>query len=148
MALKTDYKDDVFSGSRKYIQTVNEDGTISLSDATQYEQQGDYFGANDINTTNEAVNNKADPSLIRNVNLTAANWSGTSAPYSNIVNVEGVTASSNIFTSIGSGASAAQYAAAVDAQLHCAAQGAGTVTIKAFDTKPTIDIPISVLILG
>ncbi len=59
MALKTDYKDDVFSGSRKYIQTVNEDGTISLSDATQYEQQGDYFGANELNEIGKTVNNVA-----------------------------------------------------------------------------------------
>ena len=59
MALKTDYKDDVFPGSRKYIQTVNEDGTISLSDATQYEQQGDYFGANELNAIGKAINNVA-----------------------------------------------------------------------------------------
>lgn len=94
------------------------------------------------------INNKANLSVIKNVSIPVANWSGTSAPYSAIVNVEGVTPSNNIFTAIGSGASATQYAAAVDAQLHCVSQGNGTILMKAFDAKPTVNIPLSVLILG
>jgi len=61
--LKTDFKDDIYQGNRKYLQTKNEDGTVSFSDATQYEQEGDYFGANEINAISQAVNeaqNKAD----------------------------------------------------------------------------------------
>ena len=57
MALKTNYKDDIFTGDyRKYRQINNSDGTISLSDVTQYSQTGDKFGASDINATNQAVN--------------------------------------------------------------------------------------------
>lgn len=56
MSLKTDYKNDKFSGARKYRKTDNEDGTISLEDVTVYEETGDVFGAADINATNEAVN--------------------------------------------------------------------------------------------
>ena len=56
MALKTDYKNDIFDGSRKYMMTENTDGSVSFEDVTEYTQQGDNFGASDINTTNQAVN--------------------------------------------------------------------------------------------
>ncbi len=60
MALKTDYKDDVLSGERKYVIVDNGDGTVSFRDVTQYTQVGDSFGALDINNTNEAVNSIQD----------------------------------------------------------------------------------------
>lgn len=56
MALKTNYKDDVFTGQRKYNLVENEDGTVSPLDVTQYSQEGDYFGAADMNATNTEVN--------------------------------------------------------------------------------------------
>ena len=60
MALRTDYKDDIYQGNRKYLQVKNEDGTVSFSDATQYEQEGDYFGAIQINEINQTVNEAQD----------------------------------------------------------------------------------------
>ena len=58
--LKTTYKDDVLNTSanekRKYNMITNEDGTVSLVDATDYLQVGDSFGAADINATNKKVN--------------------------------------------------------------------------------------------
>lgn len=56
MALKTDYKDAVFSGERKYQEIFNNDGTKSFTDRTVYTEVGDKFGANDINATNKAIN--------------------------------------------------------------------------------------------
>ena len=55
MALKTNYKDDVFTGKRKYRITNNDDGTVSLDDVTVYTQQGDIFGAADINAINKEI---------------------------------------------------------------------------------------------
>ncbi len=60
MALRTDYKNAVFSGKRKYHLIENEDGTVSLLDATQYLQTGDRFGAKDVNAIGTAVNGLAD----------------------------------------------------------------------------------------
>ena len=57
MALKTNYKEDVFTGNRKYQMTTNGDGTVSFTDVTEYSQVGDTFGAADINATNAAINN-------------------------------------------------------------------------------------------
>ena len=56
MLLKTNYRDDVFEGNRKYRKTDNPDGTISLEDVTAYKQVGDTFAATDINATNAAIN--------------------------------------------------------------------------------------------
>ena len=57
--LRTNYVDDVpASGvtNRKYTMTDNGDNTVSFTDVTTYQVQGDTFGAADINATNEAVN--------------------------------------------------------------------------------------------
>ena len=60
MALKEDYLDDILDTSvnaqRKYRMITNADGTISLEDVTEYSQNGDNFGAFDINITNKTVN--------------------------------------------------------------------------------------------
>ena len=69
MSLKIDYKDDMFSGKRKYRVTQNADGTISLDDVTNYAQQGDIFTSNDINTTNTEVN-KNSQGLVTERNTT------------------------------------------------------------------------------
>ena len=59
MNLKTDFKDDIFQGNRKYLQIKNEDGTVSFQDVTTYEQEGDYFGAAELNQITGEVNKKA-----------------------------------------------------------------------------------------
>lgn len=56
MNLKENYKDAVFEGIRRYNQVQNQDGTTSLVDVTNYIQEGDRFGARDINATNTEVN--------------------------------------------------------------------------------------------
>ena len=58
--LKTDYKDDILDTSqntrRKYQMINNQDGTVSFVDVTEYIQQGDSFGADDVNAITDAIN--------------------------------------------------------------------------------------------
>ena len=54
--LKTDYQDYTFTGNKKFNLINNSDGTVSLEDMTEYSVEGDEFGANDINATNQRVN--------------------------------------------------------------------------------------------
>lgn len=58
--LRTDYKDQTLNTSvntqRKFREVSNSDGTVSFTDATSYTEQGDTFGAGDINNTNAVVN--------------------------------------------------------------------------------------------
>lgn len=56
MALKMDYKNDIFFGDRKYKTVGNDDGSVSFKDVTTYQQLGDTFGAGDMNKLAAAVN--------------------------------------------------------------------------------------------
>lgn len=84
--LKVDYTNDVFEGNRKYQVTNNDDGTISLTDVTEYTKEGDTFGGDDINSTNKEVNRLSNGVA---VTLSASEWS-SSAPYSQTVGVSGL----------------------------------------------------------
>lgn len=91
MALKTNFKDDIFSGARRYQMVTNDDGTVSMVDVTVYTQEGDRFGANEINGTNAAIN-RIDRDVV--VNLPLSGWSAA-APYTIRVAVPGVKAADN-----------------------------------------------------
>lgn len=152
-ALKTDYKDAVYTGNRKYTPTNNADGTISLVDATAYSTEGDVFGAADINATNQAVNgNSTNISALqqkiktttKNITLTAASWSNGSYTISDSL----ITASSIQEIIPATNISADQYKALVKASIVATGQSAGSITIKAFGTVPSINIPITVIFRG
>ena len=152
-ALKTDYKDSVYTGNRKYTQTNNTDGTISLVDATAYSTEGDTFGATDINATNQAVNaNSTNISALqqtiktttKNITLTAASWSNGSYTISDSL----ITASSIQEIIPATNISADQYKALVKASIVATGQTAGAITIKAFGATPGIDIPVTVIFRG
>ena len=58
--LSTDFKDQILSdvnAQRKYKQTVNEDGTVSLRDVTAYDHEGSSYSSKDIIEEREAINN-------------------------------------------------------------------------------------------
>lgn len=128
MILKTDYKNDVWEGERKYNQTENADGTVSLDDVTNYSVVGDVFNADDINATNRAVNantqglvaeraatnqqiqdanqqtaavNQRVDGLkaVRYANFQASGWSATS-PYTQTVSVSGIESTDNPIVSL------------------------------------------------
>lgn len=96
--LKDDYKNDVFSGNRKYTITTGSDGKSTIVDATTYTTEGDMIGASVFNSIASAINKL---NTIVTIELPAGSW-GESAPYSqtirNIVDGSGaavITADSN-----------------------------------------------------
>ena len=55
--LRTDYKDAVWPGLKRYVLIDNGDNTISLQDVTIYTVYDEsFFGALDANRINEAIN--------------------------------------------------------------------------------------------
>lgn len=65
--LPVNFKDDILASSnpkRKYQQTFNTDGSVSLEDVTQYKQKGSEFGASQVNQTNGAINDIYDDRIV------------------------------------------------------------------------------------
>ncbi len=55
--LRTDYKDAVWPGLKKFITIKNDDDTISFRDVTEYTVKKEaFFGAKDVNAMNSATN--------------------------------------------------------------------------------------------
>lgn len=82
------------------------------------------------------------------VNETEINttWTGTTAPYTQTINMNGVTATSIIEISLRSEATASEVEAYNALMLQDGGQAANSFTLRAFGTKNTIKIPINVLI--
>lgn len=66
MSLKTDYKSDVLASTntQRHYKVMNGStvvhADVTLTDITSYSQEGDNFGAGDINSTNTEVNKLID----------------------------------------------------------------------------------------
>lgn len=144
MGLKTDYKDAMFDGQRRYRLIPNEDGTYSLPDETTYTQKGDKFGANDINATNKAIN---QINHVTEVTLTAAGWTGSAAPYTQIAEVLGATEDSEamVVSALADGVTETVQKAYNKAfgivTSGTAILGNGIITFKAYK-KPVTDIKV------
>lgn len=79
------------------------------------------------------------------VTLSASAWSGSSAPYSCVLSVEGVTATNIIEINYASSASDAAIEAYQGAGLKDGGQSAGRITLLATE-KPTVNIPITIIV--
>ena len=142
MALKTDYKADVFEGNRKYQIIQDGEGKSEILDVTEYSQEGDVFGPKDINATNKAVNalNHVVP-----VTLQASGWS-TAAPYIQTVPIEGLTTEDNpiLVKVIADGATPEQVKAYNKAfgMIDDGDTENGQATFRCYNKKPDIDITV------
>lgn len=93
-----------------------------------------------------AWNNKAPAAVERTATLTYSGWSGSSAPYTQTVTVNGVTATSHQDILPALNVSAEELAALQAANLQDGGQAVNSITLKAFGEKPTINLPIRVIV--
>lgn len=80
--------------------------------------------------------------------LLAASWTGSSAPYAYTLAVNGVTANSNQELLPALTITEEQLTALQAANIQDGGQAANSVTLTAFGDKPTIDLPIRVIVRG
>ena len=98
--------------------------------------------------TQTALNNKANKSTTTTATLLAASWVGSSAPYTYTLTVSGVTTTSiqELLPTIDT--TSAQINGLLAANIQDAGQSANTINLKAFGTKPGIDLPIRIILRG
>lgn len=128
-------------------------GTLNAN--TYYNVIDEYDSANVINdssvTTNSTFSSTksektyAKKSTLVNTTLTASKWTGSSAPYTYVLPVSGVTSSNIVEIDYASNASSAAIEAYQNAMLADGGQTTNQITIKATE-KPTVDIPITIVI--
>lgn len=80
--------------------------------------------------------------------LSSSSWTGSSAPYSITVTVNGVTSTSYQLIKPSDTISATQLSALQAANIQSGGQSTNSITLKAFGEKPTINLPIEVILLG
>ena len=93
------------------------------------------IGAAPISTTTE-------------VTLAAASWSGDSAPYTYTLTVNGVTDTSTQEIVFATSINLEQLTAGQNANIQDGGQSANTIVLKAWGEKPTVDLPIRVIMRG
>lgn len=80
--------------------------------------------------------------------LLAANWQGTSVPFTYALSVPGVTATSNQDITYNQNATKEQIEACQGANIVQGVQALNTINLRAFGTKPTVNIPIVIVKRG
>lgn len=128
-------------------------GTLNAN--TYYNVIDEYDSANVINDSSVTANSTfsstksektyAKKSTLVNTTLTASKWTGSSAPYSYVLSVSGVTSSNIVEIDYASNASSQAIEAYQNAMLADGGQTTNQITIKATE-KPTVDIPITIVI--
>ena len=98
--------------------------------------------------TEDDLTTKADKPTTTEATLLATGWTGDSAPYSYTLSVTGVTADSNQEFLPALDITAEQLTALQAANIQDGGQAEGTVSLKAFGAKPTIDLPIRIILRG
>lgn len=140
--LKTDYVDDVITGSRKYTMTTDGDYTI-LTDATTYSVEGDIINAAVINGINESI-----MSSFSTMTLTASGWSNARRTITDSrIHVDGNYETQQVI-SVARGATDAQIEAFNTMGLMLISQAEGSMVIRCTDTVPTIDVPVEIRYMG
>ena len=155
------YEDETF----KVIETVEipvigrakpYDYTIMDEDEDIYSfnalEQLVYTSVEEINELYEKFNAEklsyATHSVVYNLTLKAADWSGDAAPYTNTLSVETATATNNIELATPPTVTVEEVSAYAMTNIATADQAKGSVTVYAFGVKPTIDLPITVIVRG
>ncbi len=83
-----------------------------------------------------------------NATLSASLWSGSSAPYTYDLSVPGLKAAQVAELQIANGSTFAQRSAARDAMIDVSGQFDGAITLVADGDKPSIDIPVTIILFG
>lgn len=86
--------------------------------------------------------------VILNLTINAANWVGSAAPYTYALTANGVAVNSVQFITFGTGATSDSVEAMQNAIIVDNGQAANRINLKALGEKPTVNVPVRVVIMG
>ena len=102
-----------------------------------------------VKTNEDSLKAKASKSKVSSYTLRKSGWKGSAAPFTFVLNnISGVTDSNNIELVVPSNISLAQVESYQSATIVTGIQAKNSITLKAYGKKPTIDLPITVIVRG
>lgn len=122
------------------------EGSITAAEETEVELvelTADSIGA----ASKEYVDSVATGTTL-SVTLASASWTGTAAPYTYTISNAAITATSTQELSPATDITADQLTALQNANIIDGGQAAGSMTLKAFGEKPSVDIPVRIIVKG
>ena len=96
----------------------------------------------------ELVSTKSSKSTIQTKTLSAVSWVGSEIPYTYTLSVTGVTPTSVQEILPTTDITADQLSVLISATIQDGGQSSNTIVLKAWGTKPTIDLPIRIILRG
>lgn len=121
-------------------------GTVTAAEETEVELvevTADSIGA----ASKEYVDSVATGTTLL-VTLASASWTGTAAPYTYTISNAAITATSTQELMPATDITADQLTALQNANIIDGGQAAGSMTLKAFGEKPSVDIPVRIIVKG
>lgn len=134
----------------KFTDTTYQTGTPSSLGITKLY---DDLGTNSDGTMTQAAlknafDSRTTPSVIINCTLNASDWTGDVTPYIYYLTVAGVTDTSNQEVIPALDVTVEQLTSMQSANIHDGGQYTNTIILKAYGIKPTIDLPMRIILRG
>lgn len=124
------------------------DGTGTVTAAEETEVQLVELTADSIGAASKEYVDSVAIGTTLSVTLASASWAGTAAPYTYTISNSAITATSTQELSPATSISADQLTALQAANIIDGGQAAGNMTLKAFGEKPSVDIPVRIIVKG
>ena len=134
------------SQTANYGLYTEDDATTKFK--TWREKMNGTAATSNMQIIDRVLGTKADASRQVDKTLSASGWSEVGGVYQQDIAITGLTATQNVSIGIAEDATTAERNAACDAMLSIAEQRAGYLTIAVGGNCPSIDIPVTIILLG
>lgn len=124
------------------------DGTGAVTAAEETEVELVEITPDSIGAANKEYVDSVAIGTTLSVTLASASWTGTAAPYTYTISNSAITATSTQELSPATDITADQLSALQAANIIDGGQAAGSMTLKAFGEKPSVDIPVRIIVKG
>lgn len=124
------------------------DGTGTVTAAEEAEVELVELTADSIGAASKQYVDSVATGTALSVTLASASWTGTAAPYTYTISNSAITATSNQELTPATDITADQLTALQNANIIDGGQAAGSMTLKAFGEKPSVDIPVRIIVKG